>query len=100
MTAPHPQRCKTCLHGNCDWNYAHSEIGEFIHEFTAKFGCASHSTARKDSDVLDELEDWVNNKWEFLFKVLPYNNAVTKVALLEKIEQLRTRTHDPEANVR
>jgi len=98
MTEPHPQRCETCGNHKCEFHkrnrsktYMGSPISAIIWIFTRERGCASHSSAKSESAVLEELENYIK---EFSFDRDLSNGAYEtciNVDHLEKwfIEKLR-----------
>jgi hypothetical protein len=109
-------RCETCNHCKKDLGwlpYCIKNGRRLQTTFTDMFGetgCASHSDfqserdtiskelalelcmdARKDvrEKVLDELEEWTQNKWYRFLGIFPYNSSPEKDELLKKIAELR-----------
>jgi len=99
MSSPHPFNCKTCHtvigEGTCKYSGdvvtlvgVWSKDVRFIWEHTAKYGCASHSSAAGEAEkVLDKLQNWLNNRID------DNKGAVCIHAwniMLEKVERMKT----------
>jgi len=110
MIAPHPQRCDTCEYktalsadsGMCDCSKLKRSITWQQWCIIRDGGCASHSTASNDSDILRELIRIATigreNKEKGLGKKYcrehPKQVDSCHHWLLRTIEQLRTRTQE------
>jgi hypothetical protein len=89
MTEPHPQRCETCLF----WDTPTCPLQRDSHTRTARYnlkhvsegvGCASHSSAKSESAVLDELDKWIRDAYDY-----PDVDDWLLTEIMNKIAELR-----------